>query len=199
MNNLDFFDTIPTIIMHDPLAQTLGVGDGRFVYAYIDAVKFAGHSCPTVAGAWLCCERALKELYVDETPIRGMIQVEVSESEEEGVAGVIGSIFTLITGAATKGGFKGLQGNFSRNNKLLFNSALASQMKVTRLDSQKSVLLDYNPSSIPVKPEQQKLLKKLMAKEATSQEIERFGLLWQERAAQIFLDADNVVRLSKGE
>ncbi|MEO7008635.1 MAG: hypothetical protein ABI156_05745 [Caldimonas sp.] len=48
-----FFDQAPFIVMHDALAQTLGATqDGLIEYRYLDAVKLAGHSCPTVAGAW---------------------------------------------------------------------------------------------------------------------------------------------------
>src|SRR5690606_10496369 len=49
-----FFNAIPAIIMQDPLAQLLGAADaGLIEYTYADTVKLAGHSCPTVAGAYL--------------------------------------------------------------------------------------------------------------------------------------------------
>ena len=49
-----FFDAAPGITMQDALARTLGaVQDGVIEYRYLDAVKLCGHSCPTVAGAWL--------------------------------------------------------------------------------------------------------------------------------------------------
>ena len=195
MNYPDFFDTLETITMHDPLAQTLGVGDGLFTYSYLDAVKLAGHSCPTVAGAWLCVQKALKELYGQERPSRGAIEVAFTNPEDEGVTGVIASIFTLITGASGVGGFKGIQGNFSRNNKLLFAKALKSQMKVTRLDTLKSIELSYDPSSIEVKPEQQQLMKKLLIKEASKEEIQRFGQLWQERVEIIFKQSESLIKV----
>jgi len=48
-----FFDEVETITLHDPLAEFLGsASDGRIKYAYVDTVKLAGHSCPTVAGAY---------------------------------------------------------------------------------------------------------------------------------------------------
>jgi hypothetical protein len=50
-----FFDQAPVLRLHDPLAQLLGAAtDGVIEYRYADAVRVAGHSCPTVAGAWLC-------------------------------------------------------------------------------------------------------------------------------------------------
>ncbi len=59
-----FFDQAPAIVMYDALAQTLGaMQDGLIEYHYLDAVKLAGHSCPTVAGAWLMTRAALARLY----------------------------------------------------------------------------------------------------------------------------------------
>lgn len=50
MNYPPFFADIPKIVMRDPLAALLGAAqDGVIEYAYLDAVKLAGHSCPTVA------------------------------------------------------------------------------------------------------------------------------------------------------
>lgn len=41
----DFFDDVPRIRLHDPLAGFLGaVEDGIIEYAYVDAVKLAGYS-----------------------------------------------------------------------------------------------------------------------------------------------------------
>ena len=56
----DFFDHAPVIRLHDPLAQLLGSTiDGVMDYRYADAVRLAGHSCPTVAGAFLTAGAAL--------------------------------------------------------------------------------------------------------------------------------------------
>lgn len=47
-----FFDEVEPIVLYDPLAEFLGAATaGRVEYTYLDAVKLAGHSCPTVAGA----------------------------------------------------------------------------------------------------------------------------------------------------
>ena len=64
-----FFDAVPTLTLHDPLADLLGaVSDGLMTYGYTDAVKLAGHSCPTVAGAYLMTLKALGRLYPDGPP-----------------------------------------------------------------------------------------------------------------------------------
>lgn len=190
-----FFDTLETLTMYDPLAQTLGVGDGVFNYSYLDAVKLAGHSCPTVAGAWLCVQKALQELYGQDRPTRGMIGVAFSNPELKGVTGVIASVFTLVTGASGVGGFKGLQGNFSRNNKLLFAKELKAQIKVTRLDTLQSIELSYDPYSVEIRPEQQKLMKKLLIKKASKDEIQKFGQLWQERVEMIFQHSETLIKV----
>ncbi|HSW24447.1 MAG TPA: hypothetical protein VLJ62_16920, partial [Burkholderiaceae bacterium] len=59
-----FFDRVPPIVVRDSLAQMLGAAQGGIIeYRYLDAVKLAGHSCPTVAGAWLMTRAALARLY----------------------------------------------------------------------------------------------------------------------------------------
>ena len=71
MNTPDFFNQVPTITMYDPLSKLLGaVDDGMITYSYVDAVKLAGHSCPTVAGAYLMALHGIKALYEDEIPVR---------------------------------------------------------------------------------------------------------------------------------
>ena len=100
-----FFDEVPSIVMFDALAQTLGAAqDGLIEYCYLDAVKLAGHSCPTVAGAWLMTRTALARLYPGETPHRGEVRVAMREAQDVGVVGVIASVAGLITGAAGNGG-----------------------------------------------------------------------------------------------
>jgi hypothetical protein len=50
----DFFSDAPRIAVRDPLAEFLGAADGGVIeYRYADVVKLAGHSCPTVASAFL--------------------------------------------------------------------------------------------------------------------------------------------------
>ncbi|SBT03218.1 hypothetical protein ACCAA_10140 [Candidatus Accumulibacter aalborgensis] len=73
MNFPEFFDSAPRIAVRDPLARFLGAAaEGIIEYAYSDAVKLAGHSCPTVASARL--ERlpgdARRRRYCDRRPDR---------------------------------------------------------------------------------------------------------------------------------
>jgi hypothetical protein len=135
-----FFDAVPVITVADPLAEALGAADGGLIeYHYLDAVKLAGHSCPTVAGAWLMTRAALARLYPGETPQRGAIRVELRQAVDEGVAGVIASVAGLVTGAANEGGFKGLAGRFARKGLLRFGVPMNGEIRFTRLDSGRSV------------------------------------------------------------
>ena len=100
MHTPDFFDAVPAIIVVDALAETLGAAEGGLIeYRYVDAVRLEGHSCPTVAGAWLATGAALARLYPGETPRRGEIRVELRQAIDESVAGVIASVAGLVTGA----------------------------------------------------------------------------------------------------
>ena len=120
----EFFARVPAVTLRDPLAELLGAAEGGLIeYRFADAVKLTGHSCPTVAGAWLMTVRALRALYGDEIPERGNVAVALRESLDSGVAGVIGSVAGLLTGAAGAGGFKGLGGRHSRRNLLQFGVA----------------------------------------------------------------------------
>lgn len=51
MAHPSFFDTIEPIALRDELSAFLGAtDDGVVAFSYLDVVKAAGHSCPTVAG-----------------------------------------------------------------------------------------------------------------------------------------------------
>ncbi len=187
----DFFDEVEPIDMYDPLAEILGaVEDGRFTYSYLDMVKLAGHSCPTVAGAWIMTSIGLKKLYGDELPVRGEIRVQMRGALDEGVEGVIGSCIGFITGAANEGGFKGLGGRMARNNRLIYGVEMEGEVRLSRLDNGESVELVYNPSMVPGNPEQQILMQKVLQGIADQDEKRRFAQLWQERVKRILLQKE---------
>ena len=101
----DFFNQAPKITLRDPLAQFLGATpDGMLTYAYEDAVKLCGHSCPTVAGAYLMVLKGVQALYPNEIPERGNIEVAMRGGRSEGTVGVTASVAQLITGAAPETG-----------------------------------------------------------------------------------------------
>ncbi len=198
MNTPDFFTDAPKITLHDPLAEFLGATkNGVIEYCYLDAVKLAGHSCPTVAGAWLMTRKALASLYGDELPVRGAIQVSFRDGQADGVTGVIANVVGLLTGAAQSGGFKGIGGKFDRRNLLHFNAAIAGEIRYTRLDTGTSVDTTYHPECVAPCPGMKELMQKAMMGVANADERNRFGQLWQDRGKRILIDhADDAEMIS---
>jgi hypothetical protein len=190
----EFFDKIETITLQDKLAGFLGSCENGIVeFSYLDIVKSAGHSCPTVSGAYLMALEGIKALYGQEMPQRGEIFVSFKEDAQDGVAGVIANVLTQITGATETSGFKGIGGNFERHGLMKFNDDISSSIKLQRLDNGKIVEVVYNPSSIPGNPMQQELMQKIMQGIATPEEKISFGKLWQQRVENIFANIDKVI------
>ena len=191
-----FFDEIPGIRIRDPLAAFLGVSeDGVFEYRYLDAVKLAGHSCPTVAAAWNMTHLALASLYENEMPCRGNIRVALHRNFDEGVTGVIASVVSLITGAAAEGGFKGIAGQFQRQNLMRFNTEIPLELRFSRQDMAKTVDVACDMSSIPTDPEMPRLLRECLDGNGSSAARHRFGVLWQERVRCLLLEHGNDPRV----
>ncbi len=186
----DFFDQVEPIQLEDPLSNFLGAfEEGLMEITYLDCVKLAGHSCPTVAGAYLMAKKGLAALYGNELPRRGSIRVSLHENEAEGVTGVIGNVIAFIAGANGIGGFKGIGGHFSRNNLLHYDVPMEGEVTLTRTDTNRSVTLSYNPSIIPADPAMQPLMGKSLQGLASAGERKKFGQLWQARVEKILLSA----------
>lgn len=184
-----FFDEVESLEIQDPLAKVLGAFEnGEMTFHYVDVVKAAGHSCPTVAGAYLMTLKALKALYPHSMPVRGNIKVAFKESMEEGVAGVIGNVISHLTGATDKNGFKGLNGRFARHSLMSFNSDISASARFSRVDTAQSVDVYYNPEAVPPLPDMQKLMQKVMSDTAEPEDIQAFGIFWQERVERILIE-----------
>ncbi len=192
----DFFNAIEKIKLKDDLANFLGATeDGIIEFSYIDVVKTAGHSCPTVLGAYLMTCEGLKALYKDKLPKRGEIKIEFSEKIEDGVAGVIASVMTNITGATVNTGFKGIMGLFSRNSLMAFESDITSSVRFTRRDTNASVDVIYDPSSIGADSMMRELMQKAISRTATEEEEKEFGKLWQQRVESISKNVTTVIKI----
>ena len=188
----DFFAQIPSLSLRDLLADTLGAAtDGVIEYRYADAVKLAGHSCPTVAGAWLMASCVLSVLHPDGLPERGNIRVDLHAPQDAGTSGVVGAVLGLITGAAGEGGFKGLGGQHARRDLLKYGVAIEADARFTRIDTGAAVLVDYHPEATPPAPEMPPLMARVIGGVANEQEHAEFARLWQDRVRRILLqDAD---------
>jgi hypothetical protein len=185
----DFFDDAPKLVLYDPLSAFLGAtADGLFEYGYLDAVKLAGHSCPTVAGAYLMTVRALGELYGGGIPVRGEIDVELSQSASDGVAGVTAAVATLLTGAAGEGGFKGLAGRFERRNRLAFGREFDGELRFTRRDTGRAVIATLNAAAVPLSGNARPLFQRVLSGAASPAEAAEFRRCWQERVRQLLID-----------
>ncbi len=197
MNYPTFFNNVPSITLQDPLSDFLGTfKNGEVEFSYLDVVKSAGHSCPTVAGAYITTLKGLEALYKDEVPTRGNISVSIKNDMQEGVTGVISNVITQITGATENSGFKGLNGKFARNNLMDFNANINGDVEFKRLDNNKSVTVSYDHSTIPGNPKMQELMGKLMQGIATPEEKKEFSELWQSRVEAIFNSIDEVITVA---
>jgi hypothetical protein len=154
-----FYGRARTIVVRDPLAEFLGAADGGVIeYSYLDAVKLAGHSCPTVAAAWLAVLEALQRLYPAEMPERGGVRVE-------------------LRGAL---GFKGIAGRFVRRGLLVFGAPIQADLRLTRLDSGQWVEAELRHAPA-MSPELATALRRALAPGAPREARAAFAGGWQQR------------------
>ncbi len=191
-----FFNQAPTITIQDALAKFLGAAEnGILTYRYADAVRLCGHSCPTVAGAYLMVIKGLKALYGEELPERGGIEAAMQGTRDEGTVGVTASVVQLLTGAAPETGFGGIgmQGRFARRNLLSFGAGeINGTLTLRRKDNGKTVAVGLNAALQPFAPEMRELMPKAVSGSASPDELKQFGELWQERVRAFLIDqADN--------
>lgn len=197
-----FYEDVEPIKLRDPLAEFLGAieKNEEFVFTYTDAVKLAGHSCPAVSGAYKITQKALKELYKDELPVRGEISVRVLGSVNNGANGPISQVISLITGAAPETGFAGLGERFGRKNKLIFDekNEEPNAFIFTRDDTKKSVKVTYHPQRLPQDEDMSALFTKSIVGTANKKQEDRFKELWQRRVkAVLFEEVKNLFNVEE--
>jgi hypothetical protein len=196
-----YYQKVPAILLRDPLAELLGAAAGGILrYGYADAVRLAGHSCPTVASAYWLTHRALGLLYPEEVPVRGQVAVSLPEPAHAGTTGVVGAIAGLITGAAGEGGFHGLMGQHVRRGLLEYAVAEAPMLAYRRTDTGATVRAEAHLKHVAGDPRAMPLLQRCLGGQASSDERAEFGRLWQERVERILLEHahdDEVFRLSR--
>lgn len=186
-----FFDAAPRIAVRDPLAAFLGAAqDGVIEYGYADVVKLAGHSCPTVAAAYLSTRAALGALYPNALPERGGIRVELREHREEGTTGVVANVVSFLTGATQDAGFKGIGGKFDRRDLLFFGVDIPGQIRLTRVDTGSAVTVFARLERVPADPRMSQLLQRSFAATATAtaEEAALFQSLWQARVRTLLIE-----------
>jgi hypothetical protein len=190
----DFFNSIEPIKMEDELARFLGaIDDGIIEYSYFDIVKTAGHSCGTVAGAYLTALKGLKALYSEDIPQRGEIKIEIKKSPVDDNAGVVGCVLSNITGATTDYGFGGIPGGkFNRRGLLFYNVDMEADVRFTRLDTGKQIGVNYRPGKV-VNP--MAILKSAIGPDATEKNKKTFPDRFQNMVKTVFENADKVIEI----
>lgn len=187
----EFYAQAPTITVRDPLAQFLGAAQyGVIEYGYTDVVRLSGHSCPTVAGAYLMAVHGLRALYGEEMPVRGDVEVFMRDAPDSGVTGVIASVVQLVTGAAGETGFPGAGrlALFARKNLLTFGADVDGVLGMRRRDTGKAVTVHLDSAIVPWPDEMRPLLAKAFSEQANSAELERFAQMWQERVRLMLVE-----------
>lgn len=185
------FPDTPVLRFYDPLGEMLGAGDGIYHYRFDDAVKLAGHACPTVAGAFVMTKRAVEWLYGNDLPRRGDLRITLHGAVDEGTNGPFSQILTLLTGAAADNGFNGLGRLEVRKGLLQFDlSGRGGPVRCTfeRLSNGSRVTLDYDPSAIPGGAGLSADLQALLAGGADAAVRARFRNGWRERVLGILID-----------
>ncbi len=206
----DFLEEVEPIKFKEPLAETLGAFKGKDVileYTFTDVIKMAGHACPTVAGAYLSCQKALERLYPDEIPVRGEISITVYGEPDEGTYGVMSQVFSFLTGAAPATGFRGLGHKFKRKDLLKFSpreiDPQAMCFEFRRLDNGKAVLVKLYPQQIPFSAEKAKrsgeLLEPVIWEAAKEEEGKEFQELWVGKVKDMLLGQKEIDRWLKLE
>ena len=184
-----FYNQVRSLTVYDPLAEFLGAAEsGRIEYHYIDAVKLAGHSCPTVAAAYWMTLKGLADLYDDSLPERGGIRIEFRQDRLSGVTGVIANVVAMLTGATHDTGFKGIGGRFDRRHLLHFSADVAEEIRFTRVDTGQAVDVAARLQSVPFAPQTLELMQKCIDGSATARETTEFRKNWQARVRALLLD-----------
>jgi hypothetical protein len=184
-----FFDEVPRLRLHDPLAEVLGCAEGgELEYTYADAVRLTGHSCPTVAAAyWLTC-RALHALYPDSLPERGGVKVEFRDDARVGSNGVVANVVQMLTGAAGGSGFKGLGGHHGRAGLMRYAPGLPLSLRFTRLDNRAAVDAAADLTLPATDPALDALIERSSHGMADATALRELGRLWQQRVRRLLID-----------
>ena len=187
-----FYDKVEKIILKDELSEFLGATkDGIIEITYLDCVKLAGHSCPTVASSYILANEAIKYLCKKDIPLRSSLKIEFKESKESGVNGVIANILTLILGSFDSGGFSGIGTRFKKRDLLFFNNKnQKGSIKFTNIYTNEFIECNIDTSVVPANKQMQELMQKALLKVASDEEIEQFKKMWQSRVENMLLNKE---------
>ncbi len=143
------------IHVFEPFAAFLDATEAekRFQISLLDVVRFAGHACPSMIGAFLITKRAVEELFPEtRVCVRGDVKVDLPNPATLGATGPMANVISYITGAWSDTGFGGLREQFKRRGLLEFevDEVPLGGFRFTRLSSGKSVIIYYDANRAPV-------------------------------------------------
>jgi hypothetical protein len=143
------------ITIQEPFAEFLMADQDeyKFKISLLDVVRFAGHACPSMVGAFLISQRAVTELFPETNVcIRGQVAIEIPSAVTQGATGPISNVFSMIFGAWERSGFGGLQGQFVRRGLLKYDVQDVSQgtFRFHNLKTGNAVDISYDPSKAQV-------------------------------------------------
>lgn len=187
------YDEADPIDVRDPVAEALAVLEPGepFVVTYADAVKIAGHSCPTAAGAFRIAQVGLDALYPDEFPVRGDVEVLAGGPKADATYGVTSRVISYVTGASEVDGFGGLAGGYGdRKHTLTFDEFEADgpTFAFRRTDTGDAVEVSYHVGDVPDAGVATQYLPRLIKGEAGDDEREAFRNAWHDRVRSILTD-----------
>ncbi|QLD86184.1 hypothetical protein HWV23_10770 [Natronomonas halophila] len=188
------YDVDP-IEIRDPVAEALGVLEPGepFVITYTDAVKEAGHSCPTASGAYRIVQLGLDTLYPDSYPVRSEVEVQAPGSRDDATYGVMSRIISYVTGATEDDGFSGLAGGYGGRRDLLHFDAFDTDttdptFRFRRTDTDETVQVTYHVTDVPDGGPAIGNLQQILDGTASEQQREAFADAWHRRVQVVLSD-----------
>jgi hypothetical protein len=151
-----------TVNIYEPFAEFLlaDPDEYRFTISLLDVVRFAGHACPSMIGAFLISQRAIAELFPEtNTCVRGQVGIEIPAPVTQGPTGPISNVFSMIFGSWEKSGFGGLQGKFVRRGLLKYEASNIplGTYRFHNLISKVWVDITYDPTKVPLDDDHSKI------------------------------------------
>lgn len=146
-----------TVKIHEPFAEFLEASreEHQFELSLLDVVRFAGHACPSMVGAFVISQHAIRTLFPETLACeRGQVAIELPHGPEDGATGPVANVFSFIFGAWEESGFGGLGGDrFVRRNLLRFRSPGVPNgaFRFRRIDTGKTIDVFYDPRKANVK------------------------------------------------
>ena len=191
------YDADP-IEIRDPVAEALGVlapGD-PFVISYKDAVKAAGHSCPTASGAYRIAQLGLDALYPDGHPVRSEIEARAAGPRDDAAYGVMSRVVSYVTGATEDDGFGGLAGGYGGRRDLLRFDAFDPDspnptFRFRRTDTDETVEVTYHVGEVPEGGPAIGNLQEILDGSASDRQRAAFADAWHRRV-QVILSDDSL-------